>query len=139
VALGVLWRDQVSYLYHAAPGTPPDQALGRAGLFEASRSSIGRVLLAQLDEESLTGTYGDRPIPGFTGGLRAFGRDLAAVRRQGFAKVALGGGRFTLGVPVGAVAGLAFADVRSDDNLDDLIGELRVRARRIARTLNGGI
>jgi len=49
VALGVLWRDRVSYLYHASPGMTAGQAVGRAGLFPADRSAIGVALWAQGD------------------------------------------------------------------------------------------
>ncbi|MEX0776466.1 MAG: helix-turn-helix domain-containing protein [Phycisphaeraceae bacterium] len=73
VALGVLWRDQVCYLYHAAPGMSAGEALGRVGLFPATRSGIGMALLAQGAD------------------LRRFGRELQTqlrrVREQGYALV----------------------------------------------------
>ena len=47
VAMGVLWRDRVCYLYHGGPDTPAAEALGRVGLFPAAASGIGCALLAQ--------------------------------------------------------------------------------------------
>lgn len=73
VAMGVLWRDQVSYLYHATPGMPAAEAVGRTGLFPASRSGIGMALLAVSAD------------------LRRLPRDLHAplreIRKQGYAFV----------------------------------------------------
>ena len=48
VAMGVLWQDQVCYLYHAQPGGDMSQALAVRGLFPAAESGIGIPLLAQL-------------------------------------------------------------------------------------------
>ncbi|NUQ01597.1 MAG: helix-turn-helix domain-containing protein, partial [Armatimonadetes bacterium] len=58
VALGVLWRDSVSYLYHREPGMNAAEALGRVGLFPADQSSIGLVLLAAQPDERLAGLWG---------------------------------------------------------------------------------
>lgn len=81
VALGVLWRDQVAYLYHKSPGIPSSEALGRAGLFPATRSSIGLVLLAHRPESELEAYYGSRDasIPGFSS-YRELMRVLCTVR-----------------------------------------------------------
>lgn len=48
-ALGVLWRDQVCYLYHGKPNQPLERGLAGHQLFPAVWSSIGTVLLAQHD------------------------------------------------------------------------------------------
>lgn len=45
VALGVLWRDQVCYLFHGNASTPAAEALGRTRLLAARDSSIGQALL----------------------------------------------------------------------------------------------
>jgi DNA-binding IclR family transcriptional regulator len=83
VALGVLWRDQVSYLYHAEPGMNAGVALGRAGLFPAARSGIGVALLARQ-----AGTHPHDP------GLAAL---VDHARREGYAFVPVGS---TNGQPV---------------------------------------
>jgi len=51
VALGVLWGDSVSYLFHAPPGIEASRGLGRIGLLPATTSGIGIVLLSELDDD----------------------------------------------------------------------------------------
>lgn len=46
VALGVLWRGHVAYLYHGLPGGDRTDAIGRAHLYQATVSGLGHVLLA---------------------------------------------------------------------------------------------
>ena len=48
-ALGVLWRDQVCYLYHGKPNQPLERGLAGHQLFPAAWSSIGTILMAQSD------------------------------------------------------------------------------------------
>jgi DNA-binding IclR family transcriptional regulator len=49
-ALGVLWRDQVCYLYHGQPGQPLERGLAGHKLYPATYSSIGNVLMAASDQ-----------------------------------------------------------------------------------------
>jgi DNA-binding IclR family transcriptional regulator len=52
VALGVLWEDQVIYIYHSEPGSQVSQAL--AGFHApAWQSVIGMALLASETDEAL--------------------------------------------------------------------------------------
>lgn len=51
VAMGVLWRDSVSYMFHAPPGIKASGGLGRIGLLPATTSSIGMALLAEFDDD----------------------------------------------------------------------------------------
>lgn len=51
VALGVLWRDQVCYLYHGKPNQPLERGLAGHELFPAAWSSIGTILMAQSDPQ----------------------------------------------------------------------------------------
>lgn len=53
VALGVLWEDQVIYIYHASPGSPPGQALAGFRMLPAWQSVIGMSLLASESDEAL--------------------------------------------------------------------------------------
>ena len=53
VALGVLWKDKVSYLYHWEPGISSFEALGRLALYPVQYSSIGHILMAQKSKENL--------------------------------------------------------------------------------------
>jgi DNA-binding IclR family transcriptional regulator len=79
VALGVLWRDQVCYLFHGRSGRPIEQGLGGHELYPARQSSIGTVLVAYASEHP----------------------DGATVRAQGWAWVVPDAGGGSLAAPVG--------------------------------------
>lgn len=87
VALGVLWRDSVSYLYHRQPGMVANEAIGRIGLRSATLSGIGIALLSQETESSVRELFAERPIPGFPDGIDALLTKLAESRSQGYANV----------------------------------------------------
>jgi DNA-binding IclR family transcriptional regulator len=103
VALGMLWQEHVCYLYHALPGMTPGEALGRLGLYPASRSSIGMVLMARLPEDQVREIYDGRPIPGYPGGLRNLLADLRTIRWKGHSWLVHSRSprRVTMAVPVG--------------------------------------
>ncbi len=85
VAMGVLWRDQVVYLYHASPGGGGADAIGRTGLFPATRSAIGMALLARQSDAEVRALFADHEIPGFAGGIKPLLAELAVVRKKGVA------------------------------------------------------
>ncbi len=60
VALGVLWKDQVCYLYHNNNSDDFNAGLSKVKLYPALESSIGVALLAELDEIQLQLTLGKR-------------------------------------------------------------------------------
>ncbi len=63
VALGVLWRRQVAYLFFADPGEPLQASIASRGLYAADQSSIGLTLLAGKDNRHLHNLYHDTPAP----------------------------------------------------------------------------
>lgn len=87
VAMGVLWNDSVSYLFHAPPGIEASRGLGRIGLLPATTSGIGIVLLAELEESEVRALYAERDIPMFSDGIDALLDKLGEVRAAGFARV----------------------------------------------------
>lgn len=87
VALGVLWQNSVSFLYHARPGMSASEGIGRIGLRDATTSGIGMVLLAMQPEEQVARIYQGRDIPGYPRGLKSLLRELAAIRKKGYARV----------------------------------------------------
>lgn len=87
VALGVLWRDNVSYLYHATPEMPSNEALGRIGLYPATAGGVGMALLAQASDKIVSATYAGKPIPHFPGGTKDLLDQLEVIRKQGYAYV----------------------------------------------------
>lgn len=104
VALGVLWRDSVCYLYHAQPGMDQAEALGRVGLYPAARSGIGLALLAQQPAEIVASHYGDAP-DGFES-LESLLKELERVRARGWAYALVSPEPLvaTVAVPVGSPA-----------------------------------
>lgn len=86
VAMGVLWRDQVSYLYHGGPNTKPSDALGRVGLFPATRSSLGMVLLSRLPIPAVRRLYRGQAIPHYKT-ITDLLAVLAKIRGNGFALI----------------------------------------------------
>lgn len=87
VAMGVLWRDNVSYFYHAHPGIPSSEALGRIGLYPASSGGIGLALLAAQHDDEVVAIYQDQEIPGFPDGIEALLKQLNEIRAKGYARV----------------------------------------------------
>ncbi|KXX69298.1 helix-turn-helix domain-containing protein [Flammeovirga sp. SJP92] len=53
VAIGVLWNNHVSYLYHWSPGMSTMEAIGKMAVYPLEKSSIGQILLAHRDEVDL--------------------------------------------------------------------------------------
>jgi DNA-binding IclR family transcriptional regulator len=138
VALGVLWRDQVCYLYHhAGPGHPWPGAAGR-DLFPAVRSSVGMMLLAHAAPAALDELLDRGLADGFDGGRRGLRARLATIRAAGHAHVVQRAGepfQGSLAVPVGdpaaPYAAVALMDVRPAD-VDALLPPLRAAAAKIA-------
>lgn len=88
VALGVLWRDNVTYLFHAPQGTDVSEALGRIGLVPATRGGIGMALLGALSEEEVRNLYSNATeIPRFPQGLQPLLLELQEIRANGYARV----------------------------------------------------
>jgi len=87
VAMGVLWRDSVSYLYHSLPNMPAMQALGRIGLYPASQGGIGIVLLAELTDSQIRERYMDKDIPRHPNGVESLIKEIQTTRKQGYARV----------------------------------------------------
>jgi DNA-binding IclR family transcriptional regulator len=138
VAMGVLWNDNVSYLFHAPPGIDAARGLGRIGLLPASTSGIGTVLMSELHDDEVRRIYADKAVPGYAAGLE--GPDgllatLAVTRQRGFARVHVPDDRnhhvvaVTTGDP--AHAGIALSGWIPDASTDDLVDALRSAALEV--------
>lgn len=86
VAMGVLWYDTVSFVYHAGPGMTSAEAIGRVGLMPATCSGIGLALLARTPVESLVDVYKGKSIPNFPDGLDSLVTELESIRQKGFVR-----------------------------------------------------
>jgi len=130
VALGVLWRDQTSYLYQVNPLSPADRGIVQGLPFPAAQSGIGLVLLAHQSEDSVRELYdpSEPPLlplnfdpPDLDGDDGLIAR-LKRIREQGYALVPTNLGRRTLAVGVGdpCYAGVGFSGEFHDDAVDEL-------------------
>lgn len=121
VALGVLWQDQVCYLYHGRPDHAFEEGVFHFDLFPAHKSTIGQVLLAARPELASPELA---PL-------------LQEIREQGYAYLDRGQGERTVGVPVGhpAVAGLAFAGQFPASRIPRLVKLLQSTVKTIEENL----
>jgi len=135
VAMGVLWNDNVSYLFHAPPGIEAARGLGRIGLLPATTSGIGIVLLAQLPDEEVREIYGEREIPMFPDGIDSLLDTLAQTRRQGYARVHVADDRdhhivaMAVGEPV--YTGIAMSGWIPESATAELVEALRQAAQEL--------
>lgn len=111
VAMGVLWRDDVSYLYHASPGMPSSEALGRIGVLPATGSGIGLSILSSLSNKEVESIFNNRDIFGFGGGVPSLIARLDEIRSDGYAHVLVKPEKdqYTLAVNVGSPVHAAIA------------------------------
>ncbi len=134
VAFGVLWRDTVSYLYHAPPGMSSIEALGRIGVYPATRGGIGLALLAASSDADVRSTYADREVPGFNS-LEALFAELSRIRSEGHVRYAVANkpGEHTLAIAVGDPphAAVALSGWIPEGATDELLSALRTVAASI--------
>lgn len=134
VAFGVLWRFNVTYLYHAPPGMASADALGRKSLYPATKGGIGLVMLAELPVEIVRAQYAEGEIPGFES-VDALLAKLDEIRENGYARVLVNTelDHHTIAVPVGepAHAAVALSGWIPEANAPDLVAALREIAAAI--------
>lgn len=132
VALGVLWNDSVSYLFHAPPGLEASRGLGRIGLLPATTSGIGMVLLSELGDERVSAIYEAKDIPSFPGGLQELLDRLATIRQLGYARVHVADDRdhHVIAVSTGdpGHAGVALSGWIPEGATEALVQALRIAA-----------
>jgi DNA-binding IclR family transcriptional regulator len=85
VAMGVLWDDQVCYLYHHSPGESAGLGIGREPLYPAASSGVGQALLAGWSDEEIRELYKDERRSVVLEGDDGLLAQLAQVRAQGYA------------------------------------------------------
>jgi len=135
VALGVLWEENVSYLFHAPPGVEASHGLGRIGLLPATTSGIGVVLLSEHDDDDVRELYAGRDIPMFPEGIDQLLAKLSEVRRLGYARVHVADDRdhHVVAVSTGdpAHAGVALSGWIPEAATTPLVEALRAAAAEI--------
>jgi len=81
VALGMLWRDNVSYLYHHSPGMTLLDSITNITSFPATRSSVGMLLMSEQEDDYIAELYKEKTIPGFEN-VETLLKKLSALREQ---------------------------------------------------------
>jgi DNA-binding IclR family transcriptional regulator len=137
VALGVLWNDSVSYLFHAPPGVDSSRALGRIGLLPATTSGIGTVLLSELPDDEVRRIYaGHETIPSYPDGVEQLLVKLGEVRKLGYARVRVPDDRnhHVIAVSTGdpAHAGLALSGWIPEASTAELVIALKAATLEVA-------
>jgi len=102
VALGVLWRREVCYLFHCPFRKPVEASVAAHDLFPAEESAIGLALLADCEDVCLENYFDE-------GELETLRRNVAKTRQRGYGLAPDG---VSMAVTVGSpsVAALAVAN-----------------------------
>ena len=137
VAMGMLWRNQVAYLFFWQPGTPLQESFGKTSLFPATHSSIGMALLAEKDDEAVRQIIRDDNIPGFNNIDELLG-ELKIIRKNNYAKVFYNT-RYSYAVTIGhpAYAAIAISGHAIDSQEEYIIQRLNETAGQIEIQNNG--
>jgi DNA-binding IclR family transcriptional regulator len=129
VAMGVLWEDQVIYIYHSEPGSQMSQALAGFHMLPAWQSVIGMSLLAAESDEELQKRFVDEQ-------WRQLAPHIAQQREFGRVVWHHDDGEVSMAKPLGAhSAALAFAGMWQADDavIDERLSELHTLARRLTQ------
>jgi DNA-binding IclR family transcriptional regulator len=144
VALGVLWRDETCYLYHAGPDESIAHALSYPAVYPAASSGLGMALLAHMPDEQVRALYsGPSVLPSATqpaGPVAMDGPDglltaLDRIRKLGYALVPVPQveNRRTLAVSIGkpAYAAIGLSGAFPDEQVPELLGALNRSVQQI--------
>ena len=86
VAMGSLWQDKVTYMYHALPNMDSISAIGSLSFYPATDSGIGLSLLSELTDEEVDDLYANKEVSGFAD-LTELKAALQQIRDKGFCRV----------------------------------------------------
>jgi len=141
VAMGVYWNRTVSYLYHAAPSMPIEQAIGGCGLYPASNSGIGLMVLAQMTDDELREIYDDGKVDDMEGGIGQLFETLEEIRGRGYAYISLKPWvTHTLAIPMKSnpTMSVAVAGKITEDEVPQFLPLLRQTVDEIEAALHPG-
>lgn len=119
VAMGVLWEDQVIYIYHSEPGSQVSQALAGFHMLPAWQSVIGMSLLAAESDDELQKRFTPEQ-------WQQLAPHVAFQRQHGYVVWHHDDGEVSMAQPLGAhSAALAFAGMWQ---VDDAVIDTRLQA-----------
>ena len=132
VALGMLWRDHVSYLFHCLPGMSSTEALGRIGVFPATKGGVGMALLAQWSDEEISNLYENKELEGYDS-VEALLQVIQQIREKGFAYIKTNDIDYTIAIAVGkpAFCAIGISGNLSSSSVDEIVQALHEVAQKI--------
>jgi DNA-binding IclR family transcriptional regulator len=137
VALGVLWQNKVSYLYHHRPDQQTAiEGLGGNGAFPLGLSSVGMAILAARSDMEVEALAAAGPVDGFRGDDGEIRREIARIRRRGYADIVTDHRSMAVTVGDPAFAAVALAGDIPDDRVPGCLQQLQTAARNIAADLH---
>lgn len=138
VALGVLWMDKVSFLFHWEPGMEFEEAIGRVSLQPATISGVGMAILAQKGDEEIRRLYEGKEIPGYGKDMEALFAEIGRAREKGYSIVMNNPSPVNIAVTIGnpVYAGIALAGDIPGDELESYIEKLKSTAEAIEKTIS---
>lgn len=134
VAMGALWNQSVSYLYHASPVHKQHQAGGGFAVWPATDSGLGMVLLAQQSDEEIRAIYHEQTIPNFPKGIESLLTEVQGIREAGYAFMYVKtAGNHTLALPVigNPTMAIGISGLLTRDDVPELLEKLRTTLRQI--------
>jgi len=132
VAMGVLWRLNVCYLFHASPHASTAEALGRLHVTPVTGSSMGMALLSASPEDHVRNLFAAEPIPDTTADELI--ERLRGVRLQGYGRVEVTHiAETSLGLRVGSApnVGIALSAALGASDEPKAVADLRRTAGQI--------
>ena len=139
LALGVLWDRSISYLVHARPAQPPDDAIGAHRLYPAEESILGVALMAHVTDAEVRRRFSRPPRALAREAIAGFLEKVRRARAEGVAIEETAPGTWSLAAVVGEppVAAIAWAGARDKARLPALGVRLKAAAAKIAADLCG--
>lgn len=125
VALGVLWKQKVCYLYHKSATIQIYEGIGGASLYDADNSSVGLALLAELSDPAIHEIYGDANI-------EALMERITETRANGYALLRHGE-HYSMAMKIGvpSYAALAVSGIKEKKQLEPLRAKLSEYSQKI--------
>lgn len=132
IALGVLWKEHVSYLYHREPHNSSFEAIGKLAMYPAEKSSIGRLLFTEIPRDEIVEIFkaANKPYVKFL-------KQVNDCRKNGYA-ILHRGDETSLAVKIGrpAYAAIAFSGKIAPTDLQKCIAILSEAAMAIENAMN---
>ncbi|MBM7072702.1 helix-turn-helix domain-containing protein [Shewanella sp. 202IG2-18] len=143
VAMGVLWQNKVTYLYHALPGMDSMDAIGRMSYYPATLSGVGLSLLSQLSDDEIVHLYKGKTIEGFDDCFASLMDKIEEIRRNKFTRVETTNKKlknsktYTIAVNVGTpvYSSIALSGWIPEDSTDELVEILHQKANEIVSAI----